>query len=445
MTEFNPAAPFGVISDDGHVYDLPPIDSSFPRTTRDAWVADMAEQYGPEWLDRWENATTGKALPKALPSPDVSLGSAGERGEQEEPRPVLQLRKLSTMKTPPPTRWIGTGFIPRAEITVLVGDEGIGKSLAWVAVAAAVTTGTPFPPFNIPAREPADVVLIITEDGPGEVRERLKVAGADLDRVFVFSADDDGTGSPVFGHSTKEGAFQALRTYLEDESLNPALLVVDAWLDTVQGNLNIKDTQQARQALHPWKVTASRHDLSVMLLTHTNRMDTGNTRNKMGGTAALRQKARMVLYAARPPAVEGDNVQRLIIGPEKSNVTGLANAIGFDVDVVQVRERTDEDPGTTARIANPTDMGEPVRELVGKWHQETRETTGGSDPDEVARMLLRSFMQGRDAVNPNDVKAHLRENGVGKTRLERVMRELGQSKQVGAAHWEYRLTTDDQQ
>lgn len=79
-----------------------------------------------------------------------------------------------------------------------------------------------------------------------------------------------------------------LDAMLADREASPALLVLDAWLDTVAMNLNIKDTRQARLALHPWKVLANRHDMAVLLLTHTNRMDTTNTRDLMGGTAALR-------------------------------------------------------------------------------------------------------------------------------------------------------------
>ncbi|MCM3484079.1 AAA family ATPase [Kocuria rosea] len=403
----------------------------------------MGQQHGPEWIEKWEAATVGRSLHH----PYHHLGEGGEDGEDGEDAPLrthLKLRRLTDMRTPPPTRWLGTGFVPRSEITVLVGDEGIGKSLAWVSVAAAVTTGQPFAPFNIPAREPADVVLVITEDSLGEVQARLQVAGADLSRVLVYSHDDDGTGSPTFGNTTKDGAFLDLDGWLHNDDVNPSLLVVDAWLDTVQGNLNVRDTQQARQALHPWKTIAARHDLAVVLLTHTNRIDTGDTRTKMGATAALRQKARMVLFATKPPAEgEDDTRRRLVIGPEKSNVTGLANALAFDVDVVQVRPATDDDPGTTARITNAEDMGAPVGDLFGKWHQETRETRGGDeDKLEPARMVLRAYMQNRESANPSDVKQHLRVNGVSRRNAEAVMKELGKSSNVGP-DWFYRLNASD--
>ncbi len=62
-------------------------------------------------------------------------------------------------------RWLAKDRLPRAAVTLLVGDEGIGKSLLWVWVVAAVTTGKPLPAFGIPAREPSPVIIVITEDG----------------------------------------------------------------------------------------------------------------------------------------------------------------------------------------------------------------------------------------------------------------------------------------
>ena len=109
-----------------------------------------------------------------------------------------KLRRTHELTPAAHPTWLGVGWIPRSEITVLVGDEGIGKSLLWVQIAAAVTTGQPFTPFRIPRREPADVLVIVTEDAAAEVQERLRLAGADLDRIVWFSMDADGTGAPSF-------------------------------------------------------------------------------------------------------------------------------------------------------------------------------------------------------------------------------------------------------
>lgn len=237
---------------------------------------------------------------QAVPVPDSSPGT-GNAAEVATSNPVLKLRRLSEMKTPPPTKWIARGWLPRSEITVLVGEEGIGKSLLWVRIASRITTGQADPAMKMPTRQPADVVVIVTEDSAGEVEARLKVSGADLTRVFLFCAEDDGSGNPVFGNAMN-GDMLTLDAMLAQDGIDPALVVVDAWVDTVSGSLTLKDSQQARQAMHPWKILAQRHDIAVLLMTHTNRMNTANTRDLMGSTAVLRQKARMVLFAARSAA-----------------------------------------------------------------------------------------------------------------------------------------------
>ena len=89
--------------------------------------------------------------------------------------------------------------IPRGAVTILCGDEGIGKSLLWVLIVVNITTGKPFEGFGIPARTPERVILVITEDDwQTAVLPRLIVAGADLDMIEVICADDDGSGSPIF-------------------------------------------------------------------------------------------------------------------------------------------------------------------------------------------------------------------------------------------------------
>jgi hypothetical protein len=88
-------------------------------------------------------------------------------------------------------------------VSPLVGDEGIGKSLLWGWVIAAVTTGGRrllFPEFDISRRDPEHVLIdaIAEDDWQTVVRPRLEVAGADLDMVRVVCTDSDGSGAPTF-------------------------------------------------------------------------------------------------------------------------------------------------------------------------------------------------------------------------------------------------------
>ncbi|WP_162144890.1 AAA family ATPase [Arthrobacter castelli] len=360
--------------------------------------------------------------------------------EEAPPGKGLKLRRATGLELPPPTQWVARGWVPRREITVLVGEEGIGKSLLWVLMAAHVTTGRPFPPFSLPAREPADVVVVVTEDSAAEVDARLRLAGADMDRIIFYSAEDDGSGTPVFGNGMS-GDMLLLDALLEEHESKPAMLVVDAWLDTVAGSLNIRDTQQARQALHPWKTLAGRHDLAALLVTHTNRMDTASTRDLMGGTAALRQKARMVLFAARSKADHDEPVQHLWIGPDKSNVTGLVDAVRFNVAVEQVRAATDDDPGTSARLTAPTSAAMTIRNLLAEWKQAEQEADRKPTKTESARAELLDYVNAYGGTVPTkDLDAHLTALGYGKTAIEQAKHDSGTSAPGGYREpWQFTL------
>jgi hypothetical protein len=82
----------------------------------------------------------------------------------------------------------------------------------------------------------------------------------------------------------------------------------------------------------------------VLLVTHTNRATDTGTRNRMGLTGALRQKARVVLYAQQ------DEAGNLVVGPDKSNMTGRINAVVFTVSAHPVFEPTEGSDGVVPRL-----------------------------------------------------------------------------------------------
>jgi hypothetical protein len=347
----------------------------------------------------------------------------------------MQVRRASDLAAPPIPTWLARGYVPRNEITVLVGEEGIGKSLTWVVLAAHITTGVPFPAFNLPARKPRDVVLIITEDSWGEVKARLEVAGADLSRIHLFSEAEDGSGSPIFPEHQ-----DVLYKWVAASGISPALIVVDAWLDTVDPGLQVRNTQHGRLALAPWKTIATRLATSVLLVTHTNRMDTGNTRDLLGSTVALRQKARMILFAARHPEDGNDGRQHVWIGPEKSNTTGPVNAVKFTLNIEQHRVQTDDDPGTVATLIQPEDAGATIRQLVSDWRRDQQSADREPSKAEQAEGWLLAFMAGKQAVMAREVQEAGRAAGFGDRSVRVAMGKLGTSKPAApGAPWLYSL------
>jgi len=275
------------------------------------------------------------------------------------PEGVPRLRRANELKTAEQPRWLAKDRLPFAAITLLVGDEGIGKSLLWVWIAAAVTTGKPLPEFGIPARQPGQVILVCTEDDWATVvSPRLTVAGADLAMIRVICTEDDGSGSPVFPRDL---------TLITDADPKPALVVVDCWLDTVPATLSVKDPQQARLALHPWKEAATVTDANMLLLCHTNRVVTPNARERYGVTMELRKKARMTLYA------QASDDGALIVGPEKSNGAAIANATKFAITPVQHFAPTDDHDGTVPRLDYAGDSDRTAREHLADAYAATHD------------------------------------------------------------------------
>lgn len=349
----------------------------------------------------------------------------------------LRLRRTSELPPAKHPQWLGIGWIPKCEITVLVGPEGIGKSLLWVRVAAAVTTGRPLPEMRIPKREPNTVVVIVSEDGRGEVEERLKLAGANLDLILWFGPEEDGTGAPTFARHQGGAPMQTLADGIRELGAPPSLLVVDAWLDTVDGGLQVKDGQQARAALAPWKRFATKFGTAVMLLTHTNRIQGATTRDRMGATAVLRQKARMTLFADRP---EGDH-ENIYVGPDKANNTGISNAVRYGKDVVQVRPVTDEDQGTSARLVYPSDVGQTIHAEIASWEEQQRQANrppskAEAAGDEIKRLLV---SRGADVIPVADLDRHLKASGFGDTAIRNGKKLVGSSKaETSGGAWTFR-------
>src|SRR5271168_4975346 len=252
-----------------------------------------------------------------------------------------------------PVAWrLAPGYLAAAKVNLLVGAEGIGKSLWTIRAIASITTGESWGPFTITS-DPADAILVATEDGwEDTIRPRLEVADADLDRVHVLCADNDGTGTPTFPDDMSA---------LEGIGITPSLVVVDAWIDTVPGGLQVKDAQKARRAVGPWKDYAAKTGAAVLLVTHTNRQESQDIRNTYGLSGALRQVARTTMYALEDP-----DTKALLVGPDKSNLGARGVAHRFLKTPVQHFPPTDVSDGTVALLESIGDDDKSIQDMLAE-------------------------------------------------------------------------------
>ena len=238
----------------------------------------------------------------------VSLPSDTESATEE------QIKRFTSISfsdiTERETRWIVPDLIPEGDAVILLGEEGIGKGLWWTYIIGKVTTGL----------NPIDVLIIVSEDDPERtVKPRLVASGADVSRVHLMVADPETlTGVPLIpGHAADVADMI--------EQTGSRLVIIDPWMSVVPGQLQIKDTQQARQALDPVVKLARQTGATFILVTHTNRTSTGSSRDKYGGTVALRQAGRVCLMALQDP----DDDSMMYVGVEKANIVGKAPAVKY--------------------------------------------------------------------------------------------------------------------
>jgi len=323
--------------------------------------------------------------------------------------PIPRLWWATDLRPAEQPRWLARNRLLRAAINLLVGDEGIGKSLFWVWIVAAVTRGLALLEFGLPARSPQTVVLILTEDDwTTTVLPRLEAAGADLSKIMVICTEDDGSGAPIF---------PADMHLILDADPAPALVVVDAWLDTVDGGLSVRDPQQARRALHPWRELATATDAAVLLLTHTNRVASGNARDKYGATGELRKKARMTLFAQQ------DDDGNLLIGPEKAKTARPVPAAMFAIESVQHFDATEDDDGIIARLAYLGDSELTARDhIIDKFDGDH-----GDDRQERADAVtwLREYLELEGPAKSADAKREAKKAGISERTLVRARKKVG--------------------
>jgi len=258
----------------------------------------------------------------------------------------------------------------------------------------------------MPARDPLHVILVCTEDDwCSVVRPRLEVAGANLDRISVICTEDDGSGAPTFPRDIH---------LIVEAAPPPALVVVDCWLDTVPGELSVRDPQQARRALHPWKEVATQTDAAVLLLAHTNRVASPNARDRYGATGVLRQKVRLTLYA------QTDDDGHLLVGPEKGNsVRSDIPASVFTIASEQHFPATDDSDGTVPRLVYAGMSDRTARQHVAASVDPNEGEPGGNP----ARAFLIDYISGHGGeVEAGAVIKAGRANGFNEQELKDARR-----------------------
>jgi hypothetical protein len=218
-----------------------------------------------------------------------------------------RLIPLADVKPSSPS-WLFPDLIPMGTITVLSGDPGQSKSTLMLDLAARITTGRPMP-FAQETQPPAGVVLLQAEDDVGTVKQNLKAAGADEQRVFVYVRERFST-QPLLLPADLPLIAQAV------DEVQARLVVIDP-LAAFLGEQVTSDAG-ARRVLGPLAVFAERKNLAVVIVRHLTKQGSRNPVYRAAGSIGVIAIARSGLLVGKDP--HSDCPHQHVLAQTKGNL-----------------------------------------------------------------------------------------------------------------------------
>jgi hypothetical protein len=267
-----------------------------------------------QWLTKHPEATRAdiEALPR-LATESAANDTAG-----------VVFRCMANIEAKP-IDWLWPGKIARGKVTMLAGNPGLGKSQVTASLAAIITTGGQWPVDRIRCKPGSVVFLSAEDDAADTIKPRLLAAGADVGKVFVVDAVQDGfnaAGEPVARHFNLKADLGKLGALL-DRLSDVAMIVIDP-VTAYLGDTDSHKNAEVRALLAPLGELAARYGAAVVCVSHLNKGGNSEALMRVTGSLAFVAAARAAFIVAR----DQDDTSRRLFLPLKNNIgkdeTGLA-------------------------------------------------------------------------------------------------------------------------
>lgn len=383
----------------------------------------------------------GRTRPRAVPEPkesgwireightssamqDVGNGIGRSQAKDETGTPVLA--ELLTIVTASDVQigrvaYTWAGRIPIGAMTLMPGEEGIGKTTLGIRLISDLTRG-------LLAGEhcgtPRDVLVVATEDGLADVfTPRLREAGAGLTRVHFVKARIaiDGSSREVIVPRDLDVLGLAVRKYAA------AVVWIDSLVTTLPDemkSISYKDTAKVLRALGTWAETER---ISVAAPWHLNKSSGSDTAIRIMDSRAFRTAVRaMLLIVADPDAAEGST--QGIVALDKANAGTLSvPALRYRIrSAPYIVSEVDEDTGEIREIATSCGVADWLGEVEGDGREIARSLLMPRIEQENSPVAwLREYLTAAGDTARQDVIAAALEAGFSKGAMERAAARLG--------------------
>ncbi|UOG91215.1 MAG: AAA family ATPase [Candidatus Thiothrix sulfatifontis] len=332
--------------------------------------------------------------------------------------------------TPRQMEWAWQYWLPKGKLSLLVGAPKTGKTLLAIDLAATITSGGKFPDGT--RADKSTVIFWTAEDDLDDtIVPRFKAAGGDLANVrFIDHTVSSGRGQPF----NPAQDMPLLMDAIHRMDKPPALLIIDPVVSVTQ---DMNNALQVRMSLLPVVEMAQQHGMAVLGITHFRKSsgESGNIGERIIGSSAFLQVARMVWYAMKPPDMDST---RLFWKGD----TNLAESDEGFLYEVESREAEFPEHLVTVQTAGIV-WGEKVD---GEALQAIIKPDGKADTAPVqaeAEDFLKQFLA-TGARLKADIDAEADNQGITRIALTRAKKSLGikHRRRRGDSKYEWYLKTD---
>jgi putative DNA primase/helicase len=303
----------------------------------------------------------------------------------------------------PPMSWLWRDFVPEANLALLMGEPGVGKSQMAMDIAARITRGAEWPD-GTPGCKPGGVVFIETEDDIGDTLARADAADAVRSRLII---EDN-----VYDLSTAEGIAELERKISAIKDLRTIVL---SPFGMFFGDIRSYKDNDIRRLIAPLMLWAKKRRVSIFGVMHKGAGSKGRSAEDAAGPQAFGRRARVVLSAVidQDDPIYKENpkkARRLLVGAKANNGRddmGLPYKIMAAGKASRIhwleRDQTEDGQDMDTPIMDATIL--PMRR---------------QKPDEWLRARLAD-----GEASAADIEKEAKEAGISRTTLYRVRDKIG--------------------
>lgn len=313
-----------------------------------------------------------KSVKVVVPTPDIEKGDVSDYFQShtveefmefvDNARPETRIKALSMVEIEEePVEWLVPNYIPSGQITLLVGDGGVGKSAIWCNLVSGITSGskTIFEeeiPFENLGKGRKCMFFSSEDSVPKVLKKRLRTSGADESKVLFVDLTDKDFDLIKFDSPELEELISENR---------PALVVFDPLQSFIPATVQMGSRNAMRQCLSPLIALGEKFGTAFLIVMHTNKKLGVSGRYRCADSADIWDIARSVLIVGHT----GEKNVRYL-SQEKSNYAPPEDTILYSIEEGRVvfkgtSEKKDRDyVSENSAISRTTPARDEAKDII---------------------------------------------------------------------------------